>query len=105
VREVVESTGQGEWHLGWLVPGEKVCLGVGPVTLRCTAAEAKELFRELGELLVEDLDSDTTSCGCAQSLEPVKPAQSKTTSEFWDGPSWGHGNGLPRPGHRVAGLG
>lgn len=99
MKEVVESTGKGEWHLGWLEPGKKVCLGVGPVTLRCTTAEAKELLRSLNDLLGEDCRTcepgrhSYTPCGCDQSLKPDTKPQSDIRSQFWDGPSWGKGAG------------
>ena len=96
MKEVVESSGKGDWHLGWLEPGEKVCLGVGPVTLRCTLAEARQLYERLGALLVEDLPGRgfrQTPCGCAQSVNPDTKPQSDICSQFWDGPSWGTGAG------------
>lgn len=110
MKDVHTSRGKDDMHLGWLVPGETLCLGAGPVVLRYTREEAVQLASQLHELLGEDCRTcgpgrhSYTSCGC-QPPRPEPKSEPSTKSRFFDGPSWGHGSGLPGAGHRVAALG
>jgi hypothetical protein len=98
MREVVNSSGSGDFHLGWLVPGETVCIGAGPVSLRYSRAEAEVLCLRLQNLL-EESPGNSTACGCAS---PEKP-RSSTIASFWEDAE--AQRDLPNSRHRVAGLG
>jgi hypothetical protein len=84
MKDIITSNGSGKMHLGWLVPGEKVCLGVGPVSLRFSRKEAISLHRMLTELLAEqEPRGNCTPCGCPQSHEPA-PIPAAPVRFFWD---------------------
>jgi hypothetical protein len=100
MRDVVTSRGKDDMHLGWLVPGETICLGAGPVSLRYTKEEAEELHARLSGLLFA---GDDAACGCTPPRPEPSPIQA--VQDFWEDDDWGHGVGLPRPRYRVAGLG
>jgi hypothetical protein len=87
--DYVTGSGTGELHLGWAVPGERVCLGAGPVNLRFSAAEAAQLHARLGVLLREVVPGDEaafTRCGCCARYEPGSglPLGHLQFSEDWD---------------------
>jgi hypothetical protein len=105
IRDVVTSKGKDDMHLGWLVPGKTICLGAGPVSLRYSLKEAAELCEKLEDLLAEaqGVAHAYTPCGCTPPRPEPSPIQA--VQDFWEDDDWGHGVGLPRPGHRVAGLG
>lgn len=97
MKDIISSNGTGDLHLGWLVPGKTVCLGVGPVNLRFTQDEAEALQASLDGLLAEpdwepEGPSSYTPCGCPQSRESA-PIPKGPVRFFWDDENGGQGNG------------
>jgi hypothetical protein len=94
MKDIISSNGTGELHLGWLVPGKTVCLGVGPVNLRFTKDEAEALQASLNGLLAETygIVHSYTPCGCPQSREPA-PIPATSVTFDWHDENWGVDNG------------
>jgi hypothetical protein len=62
--ETLETdSGEGEVHLGWLVPGTVVCLGAGPMRMRLTIEEARDLTSRMNALLRNPVHRGG-QCGC-----------------------------------------
>jgi hypothetical protein len=94
-------TGKGELHLGWIEPGEKICLGVGPAVLRFTAEEAEGLKATLEALLAQqriypcgDISAPKyTLCGCLQDRTSDTKSVPSPVTFSWEDENWGHGRG------------
>jgi hypothetical protein len=87
MKDIITSNGTGDLHLGWLVPGETACLGVGPVNLRFSKDEAQELSEQLIALLEEPAREPEgppgyTPCGCPQPRKPA-PIQAVPGKFLW----------------------
>lgn len=78
-------------HIGWLAPGQVICLGAGPVRLRYSRDEARALMYDLRALLRPG-GTAGHPCGCAveedgdvtAGLDEAQREAGRRAAEFWE---------------------